>query len=81
MSSIGRIQARRFSTIGHQTREKEGDNVIAAHFDYHAPRTVPEALKLLGEYGDEAKLLAGGRLRHSSFPHWSCWSLPLRYRR
>jgi carbon-monoxide dehydrogenase medium subunit len=62
---MGRIQARRFSTIGHQTREKEGDNVIAAHFDYHAPRTVPEALKLLGEYGDEAKLLAGG---HSLLP-------------
>jgi len=39
--------------------------VITAQFDYHAPRTLPEALKLLGEFGDEAKLLAGG---HSLLP-------------
>ncbi|MFM7482817.1 MAG: FAD binding domain-containing protein [Burkholderiaceae bacterium] len=39
--------------------------MITAQFDYHAPRTLPEALKLLGEFGDEAKLLAGG---HSLLP-------------
>ena len=32
-----------------------------AVFDYHAPRTVEEALGLLGEYGDDAKPLAGGQ--------------------
>jgi carbon-monoxide dehydrogenase medium subunit len=42
-----------------------GESVITAQFDYHAPRTLPEALKLLGEFGDEAKLLAGG---HSLLP-------------
>ena len=32
-----------------------------AVFDYHAPRTVEEALGLMGEYGDDAKPLAGGQ--------------------
>src|SRR5687767_6560413 len=30
-------------------------------FDYHAPRTREEALDLLAQYGDEAKVLAGGQ--------------------
>lgn len=30
-------------------------------FDYHAPKTVEEALGLLGRYGGEAKVLAGGQ--------------------
>ena len=30
-------------------------------FEYHAPETVEEALALLAEYGDEAKVLAGGQ--------------------
>jgi aerobic carbon-monoxide dehydrogenase medium subunit len=30
-------------------------------FTYHAPRELDEALALLGEYGDEAKVLAGGQ--------------------
>lgn len=30
-------------------------------FDYHAPATVDEALALLGRYGGEAKVLAGGQ--------------------
>lgn len=39
--------------------------MITAPFEYHAPRTLPEALRLLGELGDDAKLLAGG---HSLLP-------------
>jgi carbon-monoxide dehydrogenase medium subunit len=39
--------------------------MIAAGFDYHAPRTVADAVKLLGSLGPEAKLLAGG---HSLLP-------------
>ncbi len=39
--------------------------MIPRDFDYHAPRTIPDALKLLGQFGDEAKLLAGG---HSLLP-------------
>jgi carbon-monoxide dehydrogenase medium subunit len=36
-----------------------------AQFDYHTPGTVGEALALLGQYKDDAKLLAGG---HSLLP-------------
>ncbi|MFZ2651865.1 MAG: xanthine dehydrogenase family protein subunit M [Burkholderiaceae bacterium] len=39
--------------------------MIPREFEYHAPNTVPEALKLLGQFGEEAKLLAGG---HSLLP-------------
>lgn len=39
--------------------------MIPRPFEYHAPQTLPEALKLLGEHGDTAKLLAGG---HSLLP-------------
>ena len=39
--------------------------MIPAGFDYHAPRTVPDAVKLLADLGPEAKLLAGG---HSLLP-------------
>lgn len=39
--------------------------MIPQPFEYHAPPTLPEALTLLGEYGDAAKLLAGG---HSLLP-------------
>lgn len=39
--------------------------MIAAGFDYHAPRSIADAVKLLGELGPEAKLLAGG---HSLLP-------------
>lgn len=35
--------------------------MTAAAFDYHAPATIDEAVTLLGRYGDEARLLAGGQ--------------------
>jgi carbon-monoxide dehydrogenase medium subunit len=38
---------------------------LPAAFDYHPAKTVDEALALLQQYGDEAKLLAGG---HSLLP-------------
>jgi len=38
---------------------------IPAAFDYHVAQTVDDAIALLEEYGDEAKLLAGG---HSLLP-------------
>lgn len=37
------------------------DAVKAAAFEYHAPASVDEALKLLAEHGDEARVLAGGQ--------------------
>jgi len=50
--------------------------MIPAEFDYHTPTTLDEALALLGQFGDEAKLLAGGhslipalKLRLSSIGH------------
>ena len=39
--------------------------MIPAKFDYKPAQSKEEALSRLAEYGDEAKLLAGG---HSSFP-------------
>ena len=39
--------------------------MIPAGFDYHAPKTVADAVRLLGELGPDAKLLAGG---HSLLP-------------
>jgi carbon-monoxide dehydrogenase medium subunit len=39
--------------------------MIPAAFDYHAPKSLADAVKLLGELGPEAKLLAGG---HSLLP-------------
>ena len=35
--------------------------MIPPSFDYHAPQTLAEAIGLLGRYGEEAKLLAGGQ--------------------
>ena len=39
--------------------------MIPATFDYVRPDTLDEALRLLTEHGDDAKLLAGG---HSLLP-------------
>ena len=39
--------------------------MIPLDFEYHAPKSVPDALGLLKQFGDEAKLLAGG---HSLLP-------------
>ncbi|NNU42985.1 FAD binding domain-containing protein [Ramlibacter montanisoli] len=39
--------------------------MIPSAFEYHAPTSLPDAIALLGRYGDEAKLLAGG---HSLLP-------------
>jgi carbon-monoxide dehydrogenase medium subunit len=39
--------------------------MIPREFQYHAPQTIPAALSLLKQLGDEAKLLAGG---HSLLP-------------
>src|SRR6202162_637869 len=35
--------------------------MIPAPFDYHAPKTLSEAIELLGRYGEEAKVLSGGQ--------------------
>lgn len=39
--------------------------MIPGSFEYHAPATLAEAMSLLGQYGDEGKVLAGG---HSLLP-------------
>ena len=39
--------------------------MIASQFEYHAPKSIPDALSLLSQFGDTAKLLAGG---HSLLP-------------
>src|SRR5256885_14718514 len=35
--------------------------MLPAPFEYHAPKTVDEALELLDRLGDEGKVLAGGQ--------------------
>jgi carbon-monoxide dehydrogenase medium subunit len=39
--------------------------MIPPEFDYHSPRSVADALTLMGQFGSDAKLLAGG---HSLLP-------------
>jgi len=39
--------------------------MIPGAFEYHSAKSVDEAIKLLGQYGDDAKVLAGG---HSLIP-------------
>lgn len=39
--------------------------MIPANFDYFAPKTIEEALQLLDQHGDDAKILSGG---HSLIP-------------
>ena len=39
--------------------------MIPPTFEYHAPGSVDDAIALLSQYGDEAKILAGG---HSLLP-------------
>jgi len=50
--------------------------MIPAAFDYHRPATLEEAVKLLAQHGEEAKVLSGGmsllpmlKLRLASFAH------------
>jgi carbon-monoxide dehydrogenase medium subunit len=35
--------------------------MFPAPFEYHAPTTLQEALQLLAQHGDNAKVLAGGQ--------------------
>ncbi|HET7294422.1 MAG TPA: xanthine dehydrogenase family protein subunit M [Vicinamibacteria bacterium] len=35
--------------------------MIPPPFDYHSPKTLPEALELLGRLGEDAKILSGGQ--------------------
>jgi carbon-monoxide dehydrogenase medium subunit len=61
---------------GAAAREEEAPGVKPAPFEYHAPETVADATGLLREFGDEAKVLAGGQslvpimaLRLARFEH------------
>src|SRR5512143_2542012 len=49
----------------HPKGQEETHAMIPAGFDYHAPRSVADAVKLLGSLGPDARLLAGG---HSLLP-------------
>jgi aerobic carbon-monoxide dehydrogenase medium subunit len=53
------------SNNNHKINHKEAIKMIPPRFDYHAPKTITEAVSLLTKFGDEAKLLAGG---HSLLP-------------
>ena len=44
-----------------KTRTRESAHVKAAAFAYHRPRSVDDAVELLTEFGEDAKILAGGQ--------------------
>src|SRR5437870_13314657 len=46
---------------GGHGREKPGAAPLMHPFEYAAPETLDQALGLLGEHGDDAKVLAGGQ--------------------
>jgi carbon-monoxide dehydrogenase medium subunit len=50
---------------GGPARRQEAKAMIPAAFEYHAPRTVADAIRLLADLGPDARLLAGG---HSLLP-------------
>ena len=59
--------------------------MIPPTFDYLRPKTIPEAIALLQQYGDDAKILSGGqslipllKLRFASRPLTARKSKPLR---
>ncbi len=54
-----------FGHVPADRRYERREALIPPAFDYHAPRSVGEALTLLGSLGSDAKLLAGG---HSLLP-------------
>jgi carbon-monoxide dehydrogenase medium subunit len=63
----GRARRRRLSLqwLAQARPAAEEIRVIPTAFEYHAPTSLPDAIALLGQLGDEAKLLAGG---HSLLP-------------
>jgi CO/xanthine dehydrogenase FAD-binding subunit len=42
-------------------RDEVGSGLKPANFEYHRPRKIEEALSLLGDFGDDGKILAGGQ--------------------
>lgn len=53
--------ARADGTLHTSRTPAKGSPMLPARFDYVAPESLEEALALLGEHGDEAKVLAGGQ--------------------
>jgi carbon-monoxide dehydrogenase medium subunit len=47
--------------IRQQLDRREADRMIPGQFDYHAASSVQEAIGLLQQYGDDAKVMAGGQ--------------------
>ena len=75
-STITRLPLTPAPRCSSTARREGGGDVKPAPFDYHAPDTVDEAVGLLAELGDDAKVLAGGQslvpmlaLRLAMFEH------------
>jgi carbon-monoxide dehydrogenase medium subunit len=58
LRALGNAEFRLYSWPGRLQRRT---SMKIPQFAYHCPESVPEALVLLGELGDEAKVLAGGQ--------------------
>src|SRR4030095_6027761 len=50
-----------FHSLDARASRKESCLMIPAPFDYHAPTTLSEAIALLQQHGDQAKVLSGGQ--------------------
>src|SRR4030095_17270770 len=50
-----------FHSLDARASRKESCLMIPAPFDYHAPASLSEAIALLQQHGDQAKVLAGGQ--------------------
>jgi len=66
-TSISRDESRTdaVNVVPTKSGEEEKNMSVPAAFDYHPAKTVDEAIALLQQYGDDAKVLAGG---HSLVP-------------
>jgi len=71
---MGRVHS--ITRIAENRRLTRGWGIKPAPFDYHAPTTVEDAVEVLAELGDDAKVLAGGQslipmlaLRLTRFDH------------
>src|SRR5579875_561779 len=66
LSPIGlALSTAKRSTCTCASMKTGGDSLIPGSFDYVTAKNVPEAIALLQQYGDDAKILAGG---HSLIP-------------
>ena len=56
-----KVREQHLPPVADPLARRGGAGMKTPAFEYHAPRTIDEALALLGEHADDAKVLAGGQ--------------------